>query len=300
MSIYFITEKNLFDNTLLSELSSYGELHFLSSNNNQNLNDLIANEKAKIIIYDPDYAGWEFPNTILNEVPNLKAIFLGTTDKSYVNLELCKEKNIEVFNIPKYATNSVAEYLVMYMFALAKKLPLQIKNENAQEFTDAFMQMEVSNKKIGIVGLGNIGTRIAEICSCIGGDICYWNRTPKKNDWNFISLEELFKECDVIFITLSINEETKKLITDDMLNSMKKTCIFISGSGKQLFNSNIVEEKVKNNELFGYALEEADTPLTKYEGNVLVTSEYGWFTKEASDLRIKKWYDLIIEYMKKQ
>ena len=169
MSIYFITEKDLFDNSLLYELSSYGELHFLSSNNNQNLNDLIADEKAKIIIYDPDYAGWEFPNTILQEVPNLKAIFLGTTDKSYVNLELCKEKNIEVFNIPKYATNSVAEYLVMYMFALAKKIPLQIKNENAQEFTDAFMQMEVSNKKIGIVGLGNIGTRIAEICSCIGG-----------------------------------------------------------------------------------------------------------------------------------
>lgn len=85
-----------------------------------------------------------------------------------------------------------------------------------------------------------------------------------------------------------------------MLNSMKKTSIFISGSGKQLFNSKIVEEKIKNNELFGYALEEANVPLTKYEGNVLVTSEYGWFTKEASDLRIQKWYDAIIDYVKKQ
>lgn len=169
MSIYFITEKNLFDKTLLHELSSYGNLYFLSNNNNQNLSDLIADEKPKIIVYDPDYAGWNFPDIILNEVSNLKAIFLGTTDKSYVNLELCSKKNIEVLNIPRYATNSVAEYLVMYMFALSKKLPLQIKNGNAQEFTDSFLQMEVSYKKIGIVGLGNIGTRIAEICSCLGG-----------------------------------------------------------------------------------------------------------------------------------
>lgn len=84
-----------------------------------------------------------------------------------------------------------------------------------------------------------------------------------------------------------------------MLKSMKKTCILISGSGKQLFNSKIVEEKMNNNELFGYALEEPDTPLHDYKGNVMVTSEYGWFTKEASELRIKKWYELITNYLNK-
>lgn len=84
-----------------------------------------------------------------------------------------------------------------------------------------------------------------------------------------------------------------------MLKSMKQNCILISGSGKQLFNSKIIEEKVKKNELFGYALEEPNTTLHNYEGNVMVTSEYGWFTKEASELRITKWYELITDYLEK-
>ena len=78
---------------------------------------------------------------------------------------------------------------------------------------------------------------------------------------------------------------------------MKNSCILISGTGKQLFNSKIIEEKIKNNNLFGFALESPNIPLDNYEGNVMVTSEYGWFTKEASELRQKKWYEQIMNYL---
>ncbi len=287
MNIYFISEKNIFNSEYLKNISNFGNIIFMSENNDDNYKVLMEDTMQKVIVYDPDYAGWNFPNNILNNVDNLKAIFLGTTDKSYVDLKLCDRKSIDVINIPRYASNSVAEYLVMYMFALANKIPLQIKNENRQIFTNELMQIELSDKKVGIVGLGNIGTRIAEICFGIGMNVYYWNRTKKQCKYNYISLDKLFEDCDVIFICLSINDETKQLINDELLNSMKKSCILISGTGKQLINSKIIEEKVKNNALFGYALESPDTPLSTYEGNVMVTSEYGWFTKEASKLRLK-------------
>lgn len=266
----------------------------------ENYEILKKDTQNKIIIYDPDYVGWNFPVNIIKDVRKIKAIFLGTTDKSYINLELCSQKGIDIVNVPRYASDSVAEYLVMYLFTLAKKIPLQIKNNNSQDFSNEYLQIELKNKKVGIVGLGNIGTRVAEICEGIGMNIYYWNRTKKHNRWNSISIDKLFKECDVIFICLSINEETKKLITDNLLYSIKKTCILISGTGKQLFHSDIVENKIKNHELFGYALEEPDTELDKYHGNIMVTSEYGWFTKEASDLRMKKWFELIINYLAKE
>ena len=56
--------------------------------------------------------------------------------------------------------------------------------------------------------------------------------------------------------------------------------------------------RIKNNELYGLAFEQPDTSLDKYEGNIMVTSEYGWFTQEASNLRIEKWFNLIINYLK--
>ena len=204
MNIYFISEKDVFNPNYLKNISNFGNIIFMSKNNEENYKILTKDTMQKVIVYDPDYAGWHFPNNILNNIANLKAVFLGTTDKSYLDLELCSRKNIDVINIPKYATNSVAEYLVMYMFALAKKIPLQIKNKNKQMFTNEFMQIELSDKKVGIVGLGNIGSRIAEICSGIGMQVYYWNRSEKQCKYNYISLNKLFEDCDVIFICLSI------------------------------------------------------------------------------------------------
>lgn len=297
MNIYFIADKEIFKNDYVNQLSKLGNILYSSNNNEENYKKLKEDNNEKIIIYDPDYAGWSFPNNILMEVQNLKAIFVGTTDKSYINLDICKDKNIDVINIPKYASESVAEYLVMYMFVLSKKIPLQIKNNNKQDFSEPFLQMELKNKKVGIVGLGNIGYRIAQICDGIGMDIYYWNRTKKDNNYKFIELDKLFKECDIIYICLAINKETKKIITNDLLDKMKKNCILISGTGKQLFDSKVIENKVRNNEIFGYAFEEPNTLLEEYSGNIMVTSEYGWYTNEVSDLRIKRWVELIIDYI---
>lgn len=297
MNIYFVVEKNLFSENYIGQISSFGNIIYCSNNNSETYDVLFKDNNDKIIIYDPDYAGWHFPDEILNNINNIKAIFLGTTDKSYLNIDICEKKSIDIINIPRYASESVAEYLFMYMFALAKKIPLQIKNENKQDFSNNYLQQQLKNKKVGIVGLGNIGKKLAYMCYGIGMDVYYWNRNRKGNQYKYIKLEDLFKNCDVIYICLSINDETKKIITENLINSMKKSSILISSTGKQLFNLELAIQKVKNSELYGLAFEEPNAPLNKYNGNVMVTSEYGWFTKEASNLRIEKWYDLIIDYL---
>lgn len=294
MKIFMVCEKTLFNELQKDELNKYGEVIFLD--NNYTL-DIINDANEKIIIYDPDFGGWNFPKEILEKPNNLKAVFLGTTDMSYIDLDYCTNKNIKVFNIPRYAMDSVAEYLIMYMFNCAKKIPLQIKNNNKQEFSYEFEQMELKGKKVGIVGLGNIGSRIANICNGIGMKVYYWDRKEKECSYPLISLDELFSTCDVIYLCLSINDETKDLITDELLNKMKSTCIFISCTGKKLFNYKLIEEKIINNELYGYALEDGNKELNSYKGNVMVTSEYGWFTKEASEARTNIWNKIVIDYL---
>ena len=295
LDIVFITDKKLFDKKYITSLGNLGNVIYYSKDNF--VSKLIDNKNEKVIVYDPDFGGWDFPEKILTDSENILAVFLGTTDKSYINLELCEKKNIKVFNIPRYAADSVAEYLVMYMFACAKKIPLQIKNNNKQDFEDEFLQMQLQGKKVGIVGLGNIGKKIADICDGIGMKVYYWNRNIKQTNYEYMSLDNIFKTCDVVYLCLQINDETKKLITDDLLLSLKDNAIFISCTGKQLFNYEIIEDKMSKSKLFGYAIEEPDITLDKYKGNVMVTSEYGWFTKDAAILRIEKWYKNIVTYL---
>ena len=111
------------------------------------------------------------------------------------------KNKIEVFGIPRYAAQSVAEYLVMYMFALAKKLPLQIKNKNKQVFIDEYKGIELVGKKVGIIGFGNIGARVANICSSIGMDVCYWNRKKKDNKFIYLDLKEIFPK-EIIYSSI--------------------------------------------------------------------------------------------------
>ena len=82
------------------------------------------------------------PKEILESSLNLKAIFLGSTSNSYIDLDLALRKNIKVFSIPKYSTNSVAEYFVMMMLDCARKIPLQIKNNNKAKML-VLLDMEI-------------------------------------------------------------------------------------------------------------------------------------------------------------
>lgn len=297
MTIFIVGEKTLFDNNQIETIKSYGKVIFVEKDSY--INEIINNNEEKLVIYDPDFGGWKFPQDILEKSLGLKAIFLGTTDKSYIDLKYCDNNNIAVFNIPRYAADSVAEYLVMYMFNCAKKIPLQIKNNNAQDFTSKFEQMQLRNKKVGIIGFGNIGSRIANICNGIGMNVFYWDRKTKECNYSFLSLEEIFSTCDVIYLCLSISDETKSIISDALLNKLTSNCIFISCTGKSLFNSKLIEDKIKDGKLFGYALEEPNKPIDSYYGNVMVTSEYAWFTKEASESRINLLFNNIIEFLSK-
>lgn len=253
---------------------------------------LLDNKEDKIIVYDPDYAGWEFPNKIL-KFKNIKGICLGTTTASYIDQDLCKQLNIPVLNIPKYSTDSVAEYMVMLMFACAKKLPLQIKSNFKQDFSEKYSQMQLSGKQVGIVGLGNIGLRFADICDGIGMHVCYWDRIKKDVKYPYKNLNSLFKESDVVLVALATNKETKKIITDDMLRSLKETAILLSVGGTNLFNHNLVIDLMHDEKLFGYGLEVENRGVFDFVGNTMVTSEYAWFTNESQEARIKLWIENI-------
>lgn len=293
MEIYVIGEQKDFTKEQIGRLEKVGNLNFIEEKHDMYNSEYVKSNEPKIIAIDPDFTDWKFPNDLIDKIPNLRGICLMSTSYSYIDLEFCNKRNIIVTNVPKYSTDSVAEYASFLMMSIARKVPLQIKNNLREDFSSQYLQMQVKGKKAAIIGLGSIGTRIAEILSGMGMDVVYWSRKSRNDKFEYKELSEIFKTADFIFPTFSVNEESKKIITDQLINLMKSTSSIVSIIGNDIFNTDLILDKVRNNELYGFAFEEPNSNLNNYEGNVMVTSPYAWYTKEALKNCIEIWVQSI-------
>ncbi len=162
----------------------------------------------------------------------------------------------------------------------------------------AFVGCELKGKTAGIIGLGNIGRKIAEHCDGLGMNVKYFSRNQKNCPYEYINLKKLFATCDYIFVSLSLNTSSSKLITKELLSLMKPTANLISIVGHPLFDEEYVLSMVKQNKLFGFAFESKKS-LTEYEGNVFVTQSNAYYTKEALKEMFAIWTNNIVSAAQK-
>ena len=128
MKIYITYTKDSFTEQQLKSLAAVGEVIILEDLFNLDEAPYLEDESEKILVADPDWYNWDINAEHLSKIKNLKAVCLSTTAYDWIDLDYCKENNIVVTNIPKYSTDSVAEYAVFLMMSLAKKFPIQIKS----------------------------------------------------------------------------------------------------------------------------------------------------------------------------
>ena len=292
MNIYITYNKDQFTDEQIANLEKIGKLFFLEDIKKERDYPYLNDDNEKIILADPDWYDWDISAEHMKQIKNLKAICLSTTAFDWIDLEYCKNNNIIVTNIPKYSTNSVAEYAVFYMMGLAKKLPMQMKNNFKMEYNDAMKTSEIFGKTVGIIGLGTIGSRIAEICSNLGMKVMYWNRSPKENNYQKVSIEEIFEKANLIIPAFATNEETKKLITDELINKMNNQAfINVINNPKEIYNHELMLQKAAEGKI-AYAFEKYDDKTVyDYDGNVFTTASYSFYTKEAIDRLIAIWCD---------
>lgn len=249
--------------------------------------ELFTDNDEKIIVIAPGHFEWKFTNEEIDKIPNLKAIITRSSWGHYIDIEHAKEKNIIIARSPGANAQSVAEYALFQMFALARKFSQQIKDSYKVGKSEEHMGIEVKGKTVGILGLGRIGQNIADMCNGLGAKVIYWSRNSKNEKYTYKSIDDVLKESDIIFKTWETIPETNKLLSKDNLKFLKKTALFISVFGGIGWSDDdeIILQMAENKQIGGFSIENEHHKDTKvkdiYEGNIFIPGAYAWFTSES-------------------
>lgn len=175
--------------------------------------------------------------SLIDAAENLKLICESATGVNNIDLDYAAEKGIPVKNAVGYSTDSVVQATFMHILSLVGKTPYYdncVKSGKYSQlgmFTDVSVNWwELRGKKMGIVGLGNIGKRVVKIAEAFGMQVCYYSTsgTSHSQDYPSVPLEQLLRESDVVSVHAPLNEKTVGLIGKDQLQMMKPSAYLIN------------------------------------------------------------------------
>ena len=239
----------------------------------------------------------EFYNIVSNS--KLKVISTDITGMDWAKPRIAKQKGIYLLNTSNYCTESVAEYTITQILLYAKQFHRTFKDINNGIMPESRKTINILNKTIGIVGLGNIGKRVAEIANGLGMRVIAYNHTPKKmENVEMVDLNTLFKESDFISLHLkTIPEKTIGLITKDLLKLCKPTCFIENQADSKLIVKEDLKYALENNIISGYgATIKEDTKDIEHLDNVILAPANAWYSEESMENLKNIWMKNIIEF----
>ena len=238
----------------------------------------------------------KLPESVLSRLPKLRYIGVLATGYDNVDVAAAERRNIAVTNVPGYSSDSVAQLTFALLLEIChhagehSRRVLEEKKWSRQPyycFWD-FPLSELAGRTMGVVGLGRIGLRVAEIARAFGMNVIACTRTPKQIDGvKCVDFDTLLAESDVISLNCPLTEYTRGLINADALAKMKKTACLINTSRGGVIVEDDLRRALDEGVIAGAAVDvlsseppAEDNPLL-HTKNIIVTPHIAWATKEA-------------------
>ena len=213
-----------------------------------------------------------------------------------IDVEAAKAKNIRVINAVEGAMNAVAELVLGLMLSLAREIPRADREiRNGKWLKKELMGIELSGKYLGIVGLGNIGKRLAKLARGLNMNIIGFDVMPIADDFARdvglikADIDTLISSADFISFHVPLTETTHHLVNAKRLSTMKKTAYIINTSRGEIIDEDALYDALKEGKIAGAALDVFEKePATGNKlttlPNVICTPHIGAQTKEAQAL----------------
>lgn len=248
------------------------------------------------------------PGEVIRSVDELKFISVAFTGVDHVDLDACKEKDVKVSNAAGYSNQSVAE-LVIGMIIFKLRNIVECNEVIRQGKTkDGLVGYELAGKTVGIVGTGAIGLRVAEILKAFGCKILGNNRSHCQAGIDlgieYVSLDDLLKESDIVTLHTPLTEETKHLINSENIKLMKPTSILINCARGLVVDIDAVAKALNEKKIAGAAIDvfEVEPPLAKDHvlieaDGALLTPHVAFATAESMVARAEITFDNVYSWL---
>lgn len=242
---------------------------------------------------------------MIDSAPNLKYIGVFATGYGKVDLKEAKNRNITVSNIPGYSTESVAEFTIGALLEYLRELTkAKVEASKGNYDESIYKASELKDKQFGVVGLGRIGRRVAELAYAFGSKVSYFSRSDKNVPTAaYSSFEDVFINSEIISINCSLTQETEGIINSQILESIKKGTVIINTSPMELFNFDDLIDALGGGNftlIWDHSDEMSEENLKKIQSfdNCITYPPIGYITREASKAKKDIFIENLEHYLK--
>jgi lactate dehydrogenase-like 2-hydroxyacid dehydrogenase len=299
-----ILDAATFGETSLEGFNAFGEVTIHQTTSPDDAASRIANADViitnKVVIDD----------ALMAQSPHLRLICVAATGMNNIDLTAADKRNILVKNVAGYSTDSVVQHtfsMLFYLLGHSRSYDDYVK-EGGWQRSPIFTHLtppyaEVAGKQWGIIGLGTIGRRVAEVATAFGAKVSYFSTSGANDDAIYprVSLETLLHTCDIVSIHAPLNNATRNLIDRDALAQLKPGAILMNLGRGGIINETALAEALDSQDLYA-ALDVLEHepmsdphPLMQIANKerLYVTPHIAWASIEARERLVAKILDNI-------
>lgn len=252
----------------------------------------------------------------LKDSANVKLICEFATGFDNVDIEYCKARGIKVANIVNYSTDAVAQHTFALCFYVLEKLRHydEYVKSGAYAAQDRFSNFdlpftELAGKTWGIVGMGNIGRKVAEIAQAFGCRVIFYSASGNSTctDYERVEFDTLLVESDVLSLHCPLSDRTRNLIDLEALQKMKKSAVLINVARGPVVNDQDLYTALTEGYIAAAGLDVTSTepmkdsnPLSKFtdSNRLIITPHLAWASTEARQRCVTETYKNIEAFLK--
>lgn len=251
---------------------------------------------------------------ILRTAEKLKLICITATGTNIVDFSYVNQRGITVTNVKGYSTMSVAQHtfaLLLYVYEKLAYYDRFVKNGSYSNssmfsyFENPFHELD--GKTWGIIGLGEIGRKVAEIASVFGCHVVYYSTSGKNKDdtWQRVDFDSLLKMSDIISIHAPLNAATEKLMDGQAFDRMKKEAVLLNLGRGPIVDQAALAAALKEGKIAGAGIDvlekepmEPGDPLLEIQDStkLIITPHIAWATCEARKRCVDEVYENIVNW----
>lgn len=226
---------------------------------------------------------------LLEACPHLRVVARCGVGLDNIDVAVAQVRGIAVERAPGSTTIAVAEHTLLLMLGLARRLDLLAGAVKAGNWSvrNAYEGHDLYGKILGIIGMGDIGQRVATLATAFGMAVIYWNRTPKALPYRQVELATLLQQADVVTLHCALAPETHHLLGTRELALLKPTALLINTARGALLDPAALRTAILANRIAGFGADVLDQeppdpadPLLQQD-RVLITPHTSALTAET-------------------